>query len=148
MWAYNDVHKDVVKLFLHHSERIELNARGNNGETAFMIACEFGHKEVVQLLLENSNIDLKARDNHGWTAFINACSRGHKDVVKLLLDHSERFDLNAKDNNGRTALMIASQKSIVKLIKAKLHQIEAPQKTVHQIMTRQRTKMIKAKLSQ
>ena len=73
----------------------------------------------------------------------------NKDVVELLLNHSDpRIDLNAKDVIGNTALMIAQQKSIVKLIKAKLNQMEAPQKPMHQMMTRQRTKMIKAKLNQ
>ena len=82
------------------------------------------------------------------TALIWACHNGHKYVVQLLLDHSEKIELNARDHYGRTALMIARQKSIIKLIKAKLNQMEAPQKPMHQMMTRQRTKMIKAKLNQ
>ena len=74
---------------------IEVNARTNLGNTAFMLACQNGHKEVVKLLLDNldRNIDLNARTNHGTTAFIWACQEGHKDVVQLLLKHSEiNFD--------------------------------------------------------
>ena len=54
MWACKEGHKDVVKLLLDHSERIDLNARDNRGWTAFMQACYNGHKDVVQLLLEHS----------------------------------------------------------------------------------------------
>ena len=37
--ACQNGHKDVVQLLLDHSERIEMNARSNNGKTAFMLAC-------------------------------------------------------------------------------------------------------------
>ena len=43
-------------------KNIELNPRDNEGYTQFMIACEFGQKDVVQLLLdhlEDIHIDLK-----------------------------------------------------------------------------------------
>ena len=91
-----------------------------------------------------------SRDDYGYTPYMVACVLGHENLVELFLEHylDRNIDLNAKDNNGRTALMIASQKSIVKLIKAKLNQMEAPQKPVHQMMTRQKTNMIKAKLNQ
>ena len=87
---------------------IELNARNSEacGErTAFIVACAIGHKDVVKLMLDNSNsnIDLNARDNFGCTAFMSACQEGHKDVVQLMLDHSNsNIDLNARDNEGGT----------------------------------------------
>ena len=132
MWACRKGHADVVKLLLDHSNSIiELNERSNGlnersrflltplwpiyekksfGVTAFMFACENGHKDVVQLLLEYSGrIELNARTNGGWTALMWACYNGQKYVVKLLLDHSD-IDLNITDNAGRTALMIASQR--------------------------------------
>ena len=59
------------------------------GRTALMLACFNGRKNVVKLLLENSDIDLNARPNHGRTAFGMACHRGHKEVVELLLENSD-----------------------------------------------------------
>ena len=52
-----------------------------------MNACYNGHKDVVQLLLEQSggNIDFNATDYYGRTAFMEACRKSHKDVVQLLL---------------------------------------------------------------
>ena len=77
-----------------------------------MIACYHGHKDVVQLLLDNSerNIDFNARNDRGSTALMWACFNGQKDDVQLLLDNSEKkIDLNARNNGGWTALMHARQ---------------------------------------
>ena len=65
-----------------------------------MLACKYGHKEVVKLLLEHSNtkkIELNVKDTNGQTAFILACYNGHIDVVKLCLDYSEVLDVNVPE---------------------------------------------------
>ena len=51
-----------------------------------MYACGDGHKDVVQLLLDNSerNIDFNARDNDGWTALKIAFQYGYHDIVQLI----------------------------------------------------------------
>ena len=69
-----------------HGENIDLNARSDQGFTALMLACSYGHKDVVQLLLDNSkmNIDLNARNDAGCTAFTYAWRNDDKDIVKLL----------------------------------------------------------------
>ena len=69
----------IMELLLNDSS-IELNARTNNGWTAFMFACFKGHTEVVKLFFDHS----KRRKID-----VNACNNGHTDVVKLFLYHSE-----------------------------------------------------------
>ena len=74
-----------------------------------MIACSFGHKDIVQLLLNHSvdrNIDLNARNESGGTAFMIASMNGQKYITQLLLALS-RIDVNARDNDGSTAYMRA-----------------------------------------
>ena len=70
-----------------------LNTRtADDGCTAFMLAYEEGHQEVVKLLVCHSSsegIDLNARDNDGNTGFMRACLNECNDVVKLLLEYSE-----------------------------------------------------------
>ena len=59
-----------------------------------MWACENGHQDVVQLLLNHQdlNIDLKEKDNFGVTGFMKACKSGFKDVVKMLLNHLDHIE--------------------------------------------------------
>ena len=64
----------VVELLLERftCEENGLNIKDEDGFTAFMVACQNGHKDVVQLLLDNSerNIDLNAKSNFGMTAIM------------------------------------------------------------------------------
>ena len=115
----------IVELLLKHyeSEDIDLNARNEYGQTAFISACLKGHKDVVKLLLDNSDIDLNVRNNHGFNAFALACYSGHKDVVELLLKISD-IEVNARSNQETeeeecTALMVAcarGNEDVVKLL--------------------------------
>ena len=88
-WRQNT---DVVKFLLEHSEGIELNARNNDGATAFMDACMEGHKDVVQLLLEHpEGIELNAKNDDGETALMIAYQSGHQDIVQLI---QSKLELN------------------------------------------------------
>ena len=50
MWAIVKGHKDVVELLLDHSDRIELNARDDQGKNALMIAHQRGRQDIVQMV--------------------------------------------------------------------------------------------------
>lgn len=66
----------IVKLLLNHGTVTE--------ESVFLAAHE-GHKEILQLLLENGgNPNARERSN-GDTALQTACYHGHKDIVEILL---------------------------------------------------------------
>ena len=75
--ACNRGYVEVVKLLLKHSDNIDLNARNNRGQTAFIGACKYGKIQVVKFLLTDPNIELNTGDNEGWTAFMWACYNGH-----------------------------------------------------------------------
>ena len=41
---------------------------------AFILACSYGHQDIVELLLDYSDkIEVNAADNTGWTTFTSAC---------------------------------------------------------------------------
>ena len=87
-----------------------------------MHACYNGHRDIVQLLLINSEMDtdFNARSDAGVTALMFACIKGHADVVQLLLDNSERnIDLNARDDVGWTPFLLACKyghRNVVQLL--------------------------------
>ena len=60
MLACQRARKIIVKLILEHSERIELNAKDNNGNTAVMIASQRGRQDIVQLVKAKLLLHLEA----------------------------------------------------------------------------------------
>jgi ankyrin repeat protein len=97
---------------------VDVNApRADDGVTALMTASEFGHLDVVRVLLD-AKAEVNAKMNNGGTALILASSYGHLDVVRALLD--AKADANAKAGNGGMALMLASEKGHFEVVQALL----------------------------
>ena len=82
----------------------DVNATGDDGETALMAAATRGHSEAAQTLLD-AGADVNASADNGETALMYAALRGHPDTVQALLDAGANVD--ARDINGETALMHA-----------------------------------------
>jgi ankyrin repeat protein len=96
----------VVKVLLE--KRADVNARGSNSETALMFACEYGHAEVVKLLIESgAEIDAKMELEwlehelrFGWhhdtyntaSSLVLASEYGRLDIVKLLLEKGAQIN--------------------------------------------------------
>ena len=63
-------HKDVVQLFLNHSDRnIDMKAKNKDGKTPVMLACQKGHQDVVQLLAMFKNETLQLFSNTAYCIF-------------------------------------------------------------------------------
>ena len=115
---------EIVKLILKNVN-IDLNAKDEIRETAFMRASIKGQKDVIKVLLDYSTreeLDVNARSIIGnGAAFMNACENGHKDIVQIMLDHprSNEFDFNAKavgDFNGFMYACLRGHKDIVQIM--------------------------------
>ena len=78
----------------------------HGGATAIYVACEFGHLDVVELLLKaGAKVDA-ARDD-GATPLYKACQDGKLDIVKMLLANGASVD--QVDGNQMTALWVRHQ---------------------------------------
>eukprot|EP01045_Picozoa_sp_COSAG04_P019896 COSAG04_NODE_1977_length_5094_cov_11.505105_3_plen_871_part_00 len=83
----------------------ELEARDDDGHTAFLIACNKGSAECMQLLVE-AGCDTAATNGAGMTALMLAANSGVPAAARLALEKSW-CELEARDANGDTAFLIA-----------------------------------------
>ena len=87
----------------------DINSKhGECGETALHFAADGGHKEVVQLILEDERAEVNAKDVEGYTPLHFAATKGHRGTVQLLLEH-ERVEVNSKTERGFTPLYLAAR---------------------------------------
>jgi ankyrin repeat protein len=93
---------DVVKSFvLDDSVGASDSDRLAQLQSGFIWACEYGHAQVVEYLLDKG-VDLRAGENTGQTALHLAAHRGQLEIIKLLLDRGA--PLEAKNVYGGTVL--------------------------------------------
>lgn len=106
----------VILALLLDANSSDINNKDVDGWTALMFASRYGHKDIVELLLERGTV-IDEKNNRGSTPLMIASAYGHKDVVKLLLYNKAAVD--ERNSGGSTALMYASMnghKNIVKLL--------------------------------
>ncbi|KAI5363898.1 Putative Dilute domain, ankyrin repeat-containing domain superfamily [Septoria linicola] len=83
------------------SNLIEINGVDAEGTPPLVYASCFGHREVVQALLD-AGATVDTQDKNQWTALMWAITNSHKDIAKVLLDHGASTDV--KSSSGRTPL--------------------------------------------
>merc|ERR1712151_1241438 len=98
------------------SARPNLNCSDIRGKTPLIYAAAFGHKEVVEFLVQYPEVDVNAMDDTQKSAMHHASKRARKnrdtpndsvqaEIVELLI--KQKAYLEARDHNGCTALMFA-----------------------------------------
>ena len=95
--------------FRHYASR-----KDSYGRTPLFWAATRGHREVVELLLDNG-ARINSKDRSRMTALHIAVTGEHKDVVSLLLERSAQIE--AKAYYGETPLMRAIQANSRDMIK-------------------------------
>ena len=116
---------------LDGSTASEINARSRGGCTALSIAAEFGHTEVLELLLTEGTKLLEAdemgsfvnnADQYGQTALMLAAWSGHAECIRLLLDARWRADIYLKDTSQNTALTHCAMRGQTEIVEQLLEE--------------------------
>ncbi len=99
---------DLLKLFLAHGARFDVFNRYYG--TALIPACERGHIETVQLLVNTPGFPVDHVNRLGWTALMEAVvlgdgSKTYVDIVRILV--AAGCNTTIPDKNGATALQHA-----------------------------------------
>ncbi|KAF6207665.1 hypothetical protein GE061_016112 [Apolygus lucorum] len=96
--------QEILTIARQGEEVVDINCKGksksNLGWTPLHLASYFGHREVVQLLLDH-DVDINAVNDVGDTALHKAAFIGREDLVILLLGRNA--DVNIRNGEGRTA---------------------------------------------
>lgn len=85
--------------------KADINAVGDNGETALIVACASSQKDVAKLLIKKG-ADVTVVHKRGGSALIEASGEGWNDVVSDII--KKKVDVNLQDENGFDALMVAA----------------------------------------
>ena len=112
------------------------------GRTALMIACEYGHLEVVQQLLEyGADPNIGDKNGHAGIHHITMLDdiETPRPSEKMMSDKLEilqllivrEINVNIKDENGMTALMMASISGFTEAVKLLLQAGADPNKEQH-----------------
>ena len=93
-----------VKFILRHCNGIDINTKRLDVDSIPLIyASEYGHSDILQLLLEEEGIDINKADYKGRTALHHACHQGYTEAVELLVQEMS-IDMNKADKEGQTPL--------------------------------------------
>jgi len=83
-----------------------VNYREDRGDSVLMMACWFGHADLVSFLLEKK-ADIHLKNDTEQTALHYASMKGHIKIIKMLMSRGASFD--EEDNKGYTSVMCAAQ---------------------------------------
>ena len=98
--ATKNHHFEIVELLLAtRKQEIDVNQQDRSGVFSLLMACHYGHTEIVALLLARKEIDVNEPDNNGRSPLSIACHLGFTEIVKLLLATDET-DVNQPNTRG------------------------------------------------
>jgi ankyrin repeat protein len=114
--AAQNGHLDTL-LALLGDDRIDVNAQGDDGQTALSLASANGHSDLVVALLSHTTIDVNLPDKSNLTAVFWAAESKSMQVMSYFLDDG-RVDLDHVDKYGRTTLSWAAEDGAVSIIRS------------------------------
>jgi len=104
---------DEVKYILDNYDNLpNLGLKDEYVWDSLRVSAEFGHANVVKILLEKENIDPSIHDN---LLLIKAATEGHADVVKLLLKYPN-VDPKAKNSKALSNAVNRGHTEVVKIL--------------------------------
>jgi ankyrin repeat protein len=88
------------------------------GGTALIPACERGHVEIVEYLLNETTVDVNHVNNLGWTCLLEAIilsdgGERHQEIVRMVIEHGA--DVNIADKNGVSPLAHARSRGFTEI---------------------------------
>ena len=128
-YAVRGKFEEIVELLIQ-DPRIDVHTPDQTLMTPFMMACEQGYHDVVQVFIKHvksRNINVNAIDDKGMTALMFSCGNGLDSAVNSLIQADIGIEFNMTDHRGRTALhwaCIRGQARVVHLLLANAQKLK------------------------
>lgn len=115
----------TIEYLLHHLSNEKINALDTEGNTSLLIAYQYGHTDIIKLLIkqganplalfshacQDSNIEiielLLSFDLDKHALFSLACQEGNLTSISFLLNHMNKENIYTPDTNNRTPILVA-----------------------------------------
>ena len=89
--------------------------KDSSGLTLLHLACQHGHLDIVQYLINDQNCNPETTTTNGHTPLHTACKSGHLHIIKCLIsDH--KCNPHCTDNDGCTPLHAASESGNIETV--------------------------------
>nr|XP_021137614.1 espin [Columba livia] len=92
-----------------------LSAQTKTGATPLYLACQEGHLEIIQYLVQDCGADPHARAHDGMTPLHAAAQMGHNTVIVWLMSFTT-VSLSERDAEGATAMHFAASRGHAKVL--------------------------------
>ena len=103
---------DVTKVAQLLRNKVNVNAKSDNGKTPLMIASINGQIEITKILLK-ANADVTIKDEDGKTAIIMASENGYTGIVNLLKLHGVKDTVQIQGSNGVRSLDPSPRSTVI-----------------------------------
>ena len=107
----------------------EVDAQDKNGWTPLMIAVQFGHNGIAEVLM-NEKVDLNKKNKFGETALYHAAETGNFDATEKLLEGNA--DVDTKNKDGWTPLMISLKNQQINIANILTGNVDLIRKNINQ----------------
>jgi ankyrin repeat protein len=85
----------------------------SDGITPLMLACSFGNKIIMQVIIKNKMTTKEIKDNQGFNALYYATFYGHTHII---IELGKREVPYIESNENTTCLHVAAKKGFVEVI--------------------------------
>jgi len=85
----------------------------SDGITPLMLACSFGNKIIMQVIIKNKMTTKEIKDNHGFNALYYATFYGHTHII---IELGKREVPYIESNENTTCLHVAAKKGFTEVV--------------------------------
>ena len=123
--AAQEGYYEIVNALLDH-ERLEINFKDMNGNTALFHAIQTEHTEIAECVLDrkDKSLDLNCQNLLGRTALILAATKGQNDMVDQLLNQGADPSIKDQEGGGTAILRAINEGHISTMETMLMHNVD------------------------